>query len=433
MGLNIMNVYFYTLGCKVNQYETQALCEKLKSAGYSICHSADIADIIIVNSCTVTAVSDQKTRQAVRKFKRNNKDAIVVLTGCMPQAYPSKSLELLSADIIMGNRNNDDILTLLDEKFKKDERVVSIVEHENSDKFDNLGISSFDERTRVFVKIQDGCDRFCSYCIIPTSRGRSRSKQFDKLKTELENIAKTGYKEVVLVGINLSCYGADINSSLCDAVELACSFESFERVRLGSLEPDHLTDEVLKRLSKNDKFCPSFHISLQSGCDQTLKRMNRHYTTDEYYNLCKKIREIFKDATITTDVMVGFPLESDEDFNQTVDFVNRIGFEKIHVFPYSIRSGTKAANITPQIAKSVKDERCKKMICTGDKIRSNFFASQIGKTVKILCETHTNGYIYGYTKNYTPVKIEHDTDLHGQLKKAKIIDIDDDYCVGVFI
>lgn len=433
MGLIFMNVYFYTLGCKVNQYETQAISEKLKNAGYSICHSADIADIIIVNSCTVTAVSDQKTRQAVRKFKRNNPNAIVVLTGCMPQAYPAKSMELLSADIIMGNRNNDDILTLLDEKLKKDNRVVSIINHENDDRFDTLNISSFDERTRAFVKIQDGCNRFCSYCIIPTSRGRSRSKPMSKLKNELENLAKTGYKEIVLVGINLSCYGVDIGSCLCDAVELACSFESFERVRLGSLEPDHITDEVLENLSKLKKFCPSFHISLQSGCDQTLKRMNRHYTTEEYYNLCKKIRKTFNDATITTDIMVGFPLESEEDFNETIEFAKKIGFEKIHTFPYSVRSGTKAATIKPQIVKAVKDERCKKMIKTGDEIRNTFFEMQIGKTVEILCETHSDGFVYGYTKNYTPVKIKHSDDLHGQLKKAKIVATHSDCCVGVFV
>lgn len=428
-----MNVYFYTLGCKVNQYETQAMSEKLKEAGYSICTDANKADICIVNSCTVTSASDQKTRQAVRRLKRNNPNTIVVLTGCMPQAYPQQSIDLFSADIVLGNRNNDKLLNLLDEYFKNHERVVSIVEHQSDDKFDKLNISSFDERTRAFVKIQDGCNNFCSYCIIPTSRGRSRSKPLEDLKEEFKQLAAHGYKEVVLVGINLSCYGMDNGLSICDAVELACSFDSFERVRLGSLEPDHITDEVIERLSKLDKLCPSFHISLQSGCNATLKRMNRHYTTEEYYELCQKLRSSFYETTITTDIMVGFALETDEDFEESIRFAKKVEFEKIHVFPYSVRKGTKAADITSQIAKTVKSNRCQEMIKTGEEIRKAFFKSQIGKTVEVLCETHSDGFVYGYTKNYTPVKAEYANDLHGQFRSIKITGFDDEHCIGNFV
>jgi len=428
-----MNVYFYTLGCKVNQYETQAMGEKLKEAGYNICTQAKEADIYIVNSCTVTAVSDQKTRQAVRRLKRNNPNSVVVLTGCMPQAYPQQSIDLFSADIVLGNRNNDKLLQLLDDYLENHQRIISIVEHNNGDKFDKLNISSFDERTRAFIKIQDGCDRFCSYCIIPTSRGRSRSKPLEDLRVEFEQLAEHGYKEVVLVGINLSCYGRDIGLSICDAVELACSFNAFERVRLGSLEPDHITDEVIERLSKLNKLCPSFHISLQSGCNATLKRMNRHYTTEEYYDLCLKLRSKFDDTTITTDIMVGFPLESDDDFEESMQFANKIGFEKIHVFPYSVRSGTKAATITPQIEKSVKEERCKKMIETGEEIREKFFESLVGKTIEMLCETHIDGFVYGYTKNYTPIKAVYANDLHGQFRSVKITGFDDEHCIGDFV
>ncbi|NCC87571.1 MAG: tRNA (N(6)-L-threonylcarbamoyladenosine(37)-C(2))-methylthiotransferase MtaB [Clostridia bacterium] len=428
-----MNVYFYTLGCKVNQYETQAMSEKLKEAGYSICTDSKEADICVVNSCTVTSSSDQKTRQAVRRLKRNNPNAIVVLTGCMPQAYPQQSIDLFSADIVLGNRNNDKLLNLLDEYSKNHERVVSIIEHQSGDKFDKLSISSFDERTRAFVKIQDGCNNFCSYCIIPTSRGRSRSKPLEDLRAEFKQLAEHGYKEVVLVGINLSCYGMDNGLSICDAVELACSFDSFKRVRLGSLEPNHITDEVIERLSGLNKFCPSFHISLQSGCDATLKRMNRHYTSEEYYELCQKLRSSFYETTITTDIMVGFALETDEDFEESIKFAKKVEFEKIHVFPYSMRKGTKAADITSQITKTVKSERCQKMIETGEEIRKTFFKSQIGKTVEVLCETHSDGFVYGYTKNYTPVKAAYANDLHGQFMNVKITGFDDEHCIGIFV
>ncbi|MEG0978662.1 MAG: tRNA (N(6)-L-threonylcarbamoyladenosine(37)-C(2))-methylthiotransferase MtaB [Oscillospiraceae bacterium] len=428
-----MKVYFYTLGCKVNQYETQAMGEILKCAGYTITSNDKDADIYIVNSCTVTSASDQKTRQAVRKFKRNNPNSVVVLTGCMPQAYPKQAMELFSADIVLGNRSNDKLVKMLDEYFETHNRVVTLVEHQKGDKFDNLHISSFDERTRAFVKIQDGCDRFCSYCIIPTSRGRSRSKPLEDLKVEFDALAQNGYKELVLVGINLSCYGKDIGLSICDAVELACSVKTFERVRLGSLEPDHMTDEVIDRLSKLKNLCPQFHISLQSGCDATLKRMNRHYNSQEYLDLCDKLRKSFVDTSLTTDVVVGFPLESEEDFNESMSFVQNVGFEKIHVFPYSVRSGTKAAQISPQIVKSVKEERCKEMIKCGDKIRQDFFKSLVGQTVEILCETHVDGFVYGYTKNYTPVKFLCDKDLHGELKNVKITGFEYEHCIGEFV
>ena len=432
MGL-IMKVYFYTLGCKVNQYETQALSESLRSAGYTITSDANDADIYIVNSCTVTSASDQKTRQAVRRFKRNNPNSIVILTGCMPQAYPKQAAELFSADIVLGNRNNDNLLKMLEEYLEKHNRVVTLVEHQTGDKFDELHISSFDERTRAFVKIQDGCDRFCSYCIIPTSRGRSRSKPLDTLKKELETIATSGYKEVVLVGINLSCYGKDIGLSICDAIEIACSFDTIDRVRLGSLEPDHMTDEVISRLSKLPKLCPQFHISLQSGCDATLKRMNRHYTAQEYIELCEKLRSSFAHTTLTTDVMVGFPLETEEDFVESMQFVKKVGFEKIHVFPYSVRTGTKAAKISPQITRAVKEERCKRMIEVGDEIRREYFKSLVGKTAEILCETFTDGFVYGYTMNYTPIKAKSTQDLHGQVRNVKITGFDDEHCIGEFV
>ncbi len=423
-----MKIAFYTLGCKVNQYESQAMSEKAAANGYEIASADEEADIYVVNSCTVTAESDRKTRQAVRRFKRNHPESIVVLTGCMPQAFPQDAERLEQADIVLGNRNNSKLFELINGYFSCGRRIIDIEEHKNGDKFSGGDISGFDRRTRAVVKIEDGCNRFCSYCIIPYSRGRVRSKPIEELKEELHKLSEAGFAEVVLVGINLSAYGTDIGLSICDAVELADSM-NFKRVRLGSLEPDHITDEVIKRLSKLQSFCPQFHISLQSGCDNTLKAMNRHYSAEEYSELCKKLRANFPDATITTDIMVGFPTESEEDFAENVRFAQKIGFEKVHVFPYSPREGTKAAKM-PQIEKSVKEKRSHIMIEKTEEIRREFLKSQIGKTVEVLFETrHSDGYIEGYTGNYTPVKVKGELPC-GEILKVKITDVDGDFCVG---
>lgn len=423
-----MKIAFYTLGCKVNQYESQAMSEKAAANGYEIASADEEADIYVVNSCTVTAESDRKTRQAVRRFKRNHPESIVVLTGCMPQAFPQDAERLEQADIVLGNRNNSKLFELINSYFSCGRRIIDIEEHKNGDKFSGGDISGFDRRTRAVVKIEDGCNRFCSYCIIPYSRGRVRSKPIDELKEELHKLSEAGFAEVVLVGINLSAYGTDIGLSICDAVELADSM-NFKRVRLGSLEPDHITDEVIKRLSKLQSFCPQFHISLQSGCDNTLKAMNRHYSAEEYSELCKKLRASFPDAAITTDIMVGFPTESEEDFAENVRFAQKIGFEKVHVFPYSPREGTKAAKM-PQIEKSVKEKRSHIMIEKTEEIRREFLKSQIGKIVEVLFETrHSDGYIEGYTRNYTPVKVKGELPC-GEISKVKITDVDGDFCVG---
>ncbi|MCM1363919.1 MAG: tRNA (N(6)-L-threonylcarbamoyladenosine(37)-C(2))-methylthiotransferase MtaB [Faecalibacterium sp.] len=429
-----MKVAFYTLGCKVNQYESQAMSETLAKNGYEIVGSDENADIFIVNSCTVTAVADKKTRQSVRHFKRNNPDSIVVLTGCMPQAYPDDADKLIEADIVIGNKNNNKLLDMLDTYVKFGKRVVSINEHEKGDKFSSTSISSFDERTRAYLKIQDGCNRFCSYCIIPTSRGRVRSKPLDELKTEVEQLASNGFAEIVLVGINLSSYGSDIGTDFPTAVETACSVDGIKRVRLGSLEPDHLTDEVIDRLAKCKKLCPQFHISLQSGCNKTLKAMNRHYTSEEYETLCNKLRSSFKDCTLTTDVMVGFAGETDEDFEESLKFVKKIGFESVHVFPYSIRTGTRAEKMSGHNPKSVKEKRCGIMLAETEKIRLAFYNSLIGKIQSVLFESSTaDGFVRGHTANYTPVKVKSPQAVCGEIMDVKIIEIADDICIGELV
>lgn len=424
-----MKIAFYTLGCKVNQYESNWLGEIMKSHGYTVTKPDEEADIYVINSCTVTAESDRKTRQTVRRFKRNHPDSIVVLTGCMTQAFPEKGTDLIEADIVMGNKNNYKLPEFIEEYFNKKERLIKIESHENGDRFVPCEISDFETRTRAYVKIEDGCNRFCSYCAIPYARGRVRSKELSQLSRELDSLKEKGFCEIVLVGINLSAYGTDSGKTICDAVRLA-SEKGFERIRLGSLEPDHITDEIIEELSQIRNFCPQFHISLQSGCNKTLKNMNRHYTAEEYYHLCCKLRESFEEASITTDIMVGFSYETDEDFEESVSFAEKIGFEKVHVFPYSVRKGTRAEKF-PQVEPSVKEKRTHEMIERTEKIRQSFLKKQIGKTVSVLFETRNkNGFTEGYTMNYTPVKVKGNVQC-GQISDIIITDVEDDFCVGI--
>lgn len=425
-----MKAAIYTLGCKVNQYESQVIAEALQNRGYTLVEPDTSADVYIVNSCTVTSESDRKNRQIVRRLRRQNPEAAVLLTGCMPQAYPEQAAALTEADIIVGNRSNGQIPDLLEEFFRTRQRHIATQAHQSGDDFAPCAIHSFYGRTRAEIKIEDGCNRFCTYCAIPYARGRVRSKKTEDIRTEAAALGEAGYSEIVLVGINLSAY-ADGERNICDAVEAACESDKVLRVRLGSLEPDHLTDAVVERLSACKKLCPQFHISLQSGCDRTLRRMNRHYTAAEYKTLCGKLRSVFPDATLTTDVMVGFPGETKEDFEESLRFVQEIGFEKVHVFPYSPRSGTRAADMPDQIPKSVKEERAAVMLAETDNIRRQFLQAQIGRTVQILVEEHReNGWHEGYTANYTPVRVQGNCPESG-LVTVRITGTDGDKCIGI--
>lgn len=427
-----MKVYFYTLGCKVNQYETQEMAELLEKNGYTIIYSATDADIAVVNSCTVTAESVRKTRQIIRKLKKQNTNIIIVLTGCASQAEPHIINDLPEIDILMGNRSNTKIVEALDEYIENKRKLAKRIEHLTGDEFCGTGITRFDGHTRAFLKIQDGCDRFCSYCLIPTARGRSRSKSLADIDKELKALSANGYSEIVFVGINLSDYGKNTPYSLPDALRLAEKYDEIKRVRLGSLEPDHITDEMIEQLKSITKLCPQFHISVQSGCDSVLKAMNRHYTADEYEHLAKKLRETFPDATITTDILVGFPTETEEDFNTTVEFVKKIGFEKAHVFPYSVREGTRAAKME-QLTKAVKESRAARLSEVTDKIRQEFLKKQLGKTVEVLFETEKDGFCEGYTKNYTPIKVKVTKACKGEFLNVKITDTEKDCCIGNFV
>ncbi len=424
-----MKVFFHTLGCKVNQYETQEMREQLTKNGYEITDDESVADVFVINSCTVTSESDRKTRQCVRHYKKKYPESTVVLTGCMPQSFPEMAEKLTEADIVLGNKNNKLLVYALTEYYADSCRVLHMEQHQSGEALVSSGICNFEERTRAILKIEDGCDRFCSYCIIPKARGRVRWKSIEDIKKEVAQLTYNGYREIVLVGINLSAYGKGTDLNLADAVFAVSENENVERIRLGSLEPDHITDELIEKLAKCNKLCPQFHISLQSGCDKILKKMNRHYTSDEYYSLCSKLRKEFKDCTLTTDIMVGFPHETDEDFEITKDFAEKVGFEKIHIFPYSRRSGTVADKMDGQIEKSVKAQRVKELSMVADKIRNEFLTSQIGRELSVLIEEkQKNGVYFGYTPNYTPVKVSCGT--VGKIQKIKITAVQDDFCIG---
>lgn len=423
-----MKVFFHTLGCKVNQYETQEMREQLNKNGYEVTDNETVADVFVINSCTVTSESDRKTRQCVRHYKKKYPESVVVLTGCMPQSFPEMAEKLSEADIVLGNKNNKLLVSSLNEYFVSKCRTLYMEQHKSGESLVSSGISKFDERTRATLKIEDGCDRFCSYCIIPKARGRIRWKPIEDIKKEVYALADNGYREIVLVGINLSAYGKGSNLDLADAISVVAENEKIERIRLGSLEPDHITDVLIEKLAKCKKLCPQFHISLQSGCDKTLKNMNRHYISDEYFALCKKLRSTFEDCTLTTDIMVGFPQETDEDFEITKAFAKKIGFEKIHIFPYSRRSGTVADRMDGQIDKATKHRRVVELSEVADTIRNEFLRNQIGKTLSVLIESRqSDGMYLGYTSNYTPVKCRNG--VVGEIRNITIQSVEDDFCI----
>ena len=425
-----MNILFHTLGCKVNQYETEAMREALLNWGHTNDKNLSV-DAVIINSCTVTAESDRKTRQLVRRMRRENPGAIIALTGCMVQAFPDEAKKLTEADIVIGNRDVTKIVNAINSYDNK--RVFEIDEHQNGDSYNTIGLSKFNERTRAFMKIQDGCDRFCTYCIIPFARGRIRSRAVSDIKAEAQRLAANGYSEIVLVGINLTSYGKGEDYNICDAVDAVCEINGIKRVRLGSLEPDHITDEMLNRFKIQPKFCPQFHLSLQSGCDATLKRMNRHYDSAFYEDLVNRIRNTFTDAAITTDIMVGFAGETDDEFNQSLNFAQKIGFARAHIFAYSRRSGTVAAGLKNQVSNTEKQLRSHQMAEITKQTEIEFLKSQIGNVYPVLFENQQNGVAEGYTPNYTRVIIDTKKALTGQIYDVLIKSVQDDYCVGELI
>jgi len=402
-------VSFFTFGCKVNQYESQAVRECFAAAGYDTALESSKADIFVINSCTVTSGGDQGVRNQLRRIRRENPDAVVVLMGCLPQASPEAADRLSEADILLGTQNRSHTVALVEEFLQNHRPLREILPYKPGAVFEALHATSYPEHTRAFLKIEDGCDRYCSYCIIPYARGPVRSMPLEDIVAQTKAFAQSGCREIVLSGINLSSYGKGSKLNLADAVDAACSVDGIERVRLGSLEPDLLTEEDLHRFSLQKKFCPQFHLALQSGCDRTLAAMRRHYDTAQFRRVAALCREIFPDCSLTTDVMVGFAGETEEDFCTSMDFVRDIGFLKVHVFPYSRRRGTRAADYPQQIARSEKQSRSRRMIAAASEGRKDFLRAQIGRTCTLLTEQPQDGGYIGYTENYTPVFLAEDT------------------------
>ena len=416
-----------TLGCKVNQYESQVMMDMLCAHGFEPVSDGEQADVFIVNSCTVTGTSDKKVRQTVRRARRENPDAVMILTGCMPQAFPEACEAIEEADIVIGNSNRSRLPEYIEKFMSTHQRIIDITPH-GREYGSESSISGMNERTRAYIKIEDGCNRFCSYCIIPYARGRVRSRSPEEIRAESRRIGQH-YREVVLVGINLSAYGSDIGTDLLEAVRAAASAEGIERVRLGSLEPDLTPDELIEGLAAEPKFCPQFHLAIQSGCDATLKRMNRHYDTAEFRRVCEKIRATFENPSITTDIMVGFAGETEEEFKQSVEFAKEIKFARAHVFAYSRRKGTRADSMPNQVEEHDKSRRSEIMIAATSDTAEEFLRSQIGRTVNILAEREIeDGVFEGYTENYTPAKIR-GKDLGGRIVTARVIGVDGGFAV----
>ena len=420
----------HNLGCKVNSYETEAMTQLLKKAGYEIVSFQDQADVYIINTCSVTNMADRKSRQMLHKAKKQNPNAVVVATGCYVQTATEKVAQDLSIDLVVGNNRKKDIVEILNEYYAEKEageqvKEEYVIDLNHTDEYEDLEISTVTEHTRAHLKIQDGCNNFCSYCIIPYARGRIRSRTMESIKAELERLSASGFKEIVLTGINLSCYD-DNGKKLIDVIEMADNVNGIERIRLGSLDPEVVTEDFVERLGKVKKICPHFHFSLQSGCDKTLKAMNRHYTSDEYYEKCQLIRKYIDNPAFTTDVIVGFPGETEEDYISSREFVKKVKFAELHVFKYSKRDGTVAAKMPNQIDEKIKTLRSEDLIKTGEELTKEFRQAKIGQDTTVLFEEKilldNKEYWVGHTVDYIKIAVPEKENLEGQIRKVNVKD-----------
>lgn len=425
-------VAFITLGCKVNQYETNAMCEKFINKGYEVVEKEEKADIYIVNTCTVTNMSDRKSRQMLRRVKEINEKAIIVACGCYAQVAKEELEKIDEIDIVLGNNEKKNIVDYVEKYIKEKNKIIEIEDVMQKRDFVDFGEVTYTEKTRAVIKVQDGCDRFCSYCIIPYARGRVRSRNPKTVIEEIEKIAKTGIKEVVITGIHIASYGKDFKEDykLINLLEDINKIDGIERIRLGSIEPLLITEEFVERLKKLDKICHHFHLSLQSGCNETLKRMNRRYTTEQFITIVNRLRKAYSDVILTTDIIVGFPEESEEEFNKTYEFLEQIKFYKMHVFKYSLRKGTIAAKNKNQIDGNVKEERSKKLIELSDKNEKEYNESYIGKKVEVLFEEEKQGIYQGHTKNYILVKCKSTKNIENKILTVTCQKVENSYILG---
>ncbi len=415
-----------TLGCKVNQYETDAMEQMLLKAGYEKVDFKEHADIYLINTCSVTNMADKKSRQMIHRAKKKNPNSIVVAAGCYVQAQADQQAQLDEhIDLIIGNNKKKDIVTILDQYYRDNLLEPTVIDINHTNEYEELSIDTVNEHTRAYLKIQDGCNQFCSYCIIPYVRGRIRSRRPEQVIQEVENLAANGYQEVVLTGIHLSSYGKDLEEgSLIDLIEAINRIDGIERIRLGSLEPRIITEDFAHRLAKVEKICPHFHLSLQSGCDETLKRMNRHYTIEEYENSLALLRKVFHEPALTTDVIVGFAGETEEEFATTVEALKRMNLYEMHIFKYSVRKGTRAEKMPDQVPEQKKTERSNVLLEMARAHKDAYEKQWIGQEEEILAEEFTNiageTYLLGHTKRYVKIALKTEEDYIGQLVKVRV-------------
>ncbi len=420
-----MKVAFYTLGCKVNQYETNGMIQAFLEKGYELAQFSEKADIYVINTCTVTSISDKKSRQMIRRTKQLNPDAIVVAVGCYAQVAKDRLEEIKDIDLILGISEKKDIVKYVEEELKDRKPKEYISDVMNQKEFVDFGNVNYTDKNRVAIKVQDGCNQFCTYCIIPYARGRIRSRKIENVKQEVESLAKKGIREIVVTGIHVASYGKDLEEDvgLINLLEELNKIDGIERIRLSSLEPTLITSEFVERLSKLEKICDHFHLSLQSGCDTTLKRMNRHYTTEDFKKATELLRKVYPNVALTTDIIVGFPGETEDEFNTTYNFLKDINFYKMHIFKYSQRHGTKAEKMPNQVDAKIKEERSRKLIELSDKNEVEQNIKYKGKILKVLVEEYEDGYFKGHTTNYIMVKIqENEKNLKNKIVDVKIID-----------
>ena len=417
-------VAFLTLGCKVNLYDTEAMTELFSKRGYEIRDFEQKADIYVINTCTVTNFGDKKSRQMIRRARRKNPLAIIIATGCYAQVADSEVAAIDGINIVLGTANRLNIVDIA-ENYSPDEPVLNLVSDIKKEKiFEPMSVESMKDRTRAYMKIQDGCNRYCSYCIIPYARGPIRSRPLEDVVAEAKRLADNGFKEIVLTGIHIASYGAENgNFSFIDAIEAVNNVEGIERIRFSSMEPKAITDEFIERVGRCEKVCDHYHLSLQSGCDKTLKEMNRRYSCEEYYEAVYKLRKAFPDVAVTTDVIAGFPGESDEDFAQTLDFLRKVHIDKIHAFPYSPKKGTPAAARKDQIAPEVKAKRTEQLLRLSDMLNEEFLLRFKGKEKAVLFENKSDGYWCGHTTNYIKVMVKTDENINNLLKNTVLTSV----------
>lgn len=433
-----MKVAFTTLGCRVNQYETEAMTEKFKKEGYELVSFEEYADVYVINTCTVTNIGDKKSRQMVNRARRKNEEAVIAVVGCYSQIAPEEVSKIEGVDVVLGTRNKGDIVYWVNRAREEREKIIEVNDVLKNNVFENLNISEYQDKTRAFLKIQDGCNRFCSYCLIPFARGAVCSKEPEKVISEAKELAGHGFKEIILSGIHIASYGADLEGdwNLVKILQELDNIEGIKRIRIGSIDPQFFTEGTIDNLSQLKKLCPHFHLSLQSGCDETLKRMNRRYTTKEYKDIVEGLRKNIEDVSITTDIIVGFPGETEEEFNTTYEFLKSVELSKMHVFKYSPRKGTKAAVMKEQVNGNIKDERSSMLIELDAKLEEQFMNKLIGKTMDVLYEQKHNGEessYEGYTPNYIKVVSKSSYDIEGKIVRTKLTEVRKEFIVGELI